>query len=123
MKQSGFSLVELMVVVAILGIISAIAYPSYLKHVQSGHRLDAQRIMLEQSHLLERSYSRNGEYPATYSISSSRTYDFSYQRDEANADAYVMTATPKATGTSCGKLTLNQQGLKTAEGGTTCWAD
>lgn len=123
MKQSGFSLVELMVVVAILGIISAVAYPAYLKHVQSGHRLDAQRIMLEQSHLLERSYSRNGEYPASYSIDSSRHYDFNYKRGEEQPDTYVMTATPKATGTLCGKLTLNQQGLKTAEGGAQCWAD
>lgn len=123
MKQNGFSLIELLVVVAVLGIIAAIAYPPYLSHLQAGYRLDAQRILLEQSHLLERSYSRQGEYPASFNIASSSHYDFSYQRVDAQTDAYLLTASPKTTGFPCGSLTLNQQGIKTAAGGATCWAD
>ena len=46
-RHSGFSLIELMVVVAIIGILAALAYPSYLDHVRKGHRAKGQALLME----------------------------------------------------------------------------
>ncbi len=45
--HSGFTLIEVMVVVAIVGILAAIAYPSYLEQVRKGHRANAQALLME----------------------------------------------------------------------------
>ncbi len=111
MKKSGFTLIELMVVVAIVAILASLVYPSYSSHLKTGQRTDAQRLMLEQSNLLERSYSRNGTYPQAHNITASDYYSFSYRR--IAADQFTLTATP-ANDPLCGELTLNQQGVKTA---------
>lgn len=124
MKRTGFSLIELMIAVTIVGILAAIVYPSYQKHIESGHRLTAQRILLEQATLLERQYSRQGNYPDTFAIGSTAHYDFTYQRTAQQLDAFTLTATPKAKQSLCGKLTLNHQGITTAERNQTqCWSE
>ena len=46
-KDSGFTLIEVMIVVAIIAILAAIAYPSYQEYVKRAHRADAQRLALE----------------------------------------------------------------------------
>jgi len=62
-KQKGMTLIELMIVVAIIGIISAIAYPSYQQYVQQSRRTVAQGNLLELAQWMERQYTANGEYP------------------------------------------------------------
>ena len=53
-QQQGFTLIELMIVVAIVGILSAIAYPSYAEYVRRGHRADARAGLLQAQQWLER---------------------------------------------------------------------
>ncbi|MCH8538988.1 MAG: type IV pilin protein [Alkalimonas sp.] len=121
-REQGFTLIELMVVVAILGILAAIAYPSYLEHVNTGRRTDAQRLMLEQVNTLERAYSRLGEYPETLAIPSHAHYQLSYQR--TTPTDFVLTATPHHQDSRCGSLTINQFGVRTAATGhASCWRD
>jgi type IV pilus assembly protein PilE len=59
---SGFTLIEVMIVVAIVGILSAIAYPSYQEHVRSSRRADAQAALSELAQFMERRFTENNGY-------------------------------------------------------------
>ncbi|ROU00650.1 prepilin-type N-terminal cleavage/methylation domain-containing protein [Marinobacter sp. R17] len=61
-RSPGFTLIELMIVVAIIGIIAAIAYPSYLDQVESTRRSDAQGALSSFANAMERYYTQNGTY-------------------------------------------------------------
>lgn len=56
-QHRGFTLIEVMVVVAIVGILAAIAYPSYIEHVRQTRRAEVTALMLENAQLLERHYT------------------------------------------------------------------
>ena len=59
---SGFTLIEVMIVVAIVGILSAIAYPTYQQHVRSSRRADAQAALSELAQVMERRSTENNGY-------------------------------------------------------------
>lgn len=61
-QERGFTLIELMIVVAIIGIIAAIAYPSYMDQVQSTRRADAQGALVTFANAMERFYTQNNSY-------------------------------------------------------------
>ncbi len=60
----GFTLIELMIVVAIIAILAAIAYPSFLDSVRKGRRADAETGLMQAAHKLENFYARNATYTA-----------------------------------------------------------
>ena len=62
MKQNGFSLIELLIVIAIIGILAGIAYPNYQEYVARARRADAKTVLLENAQFLERFYTQNGTY-------------------------------------------------------------
>ncbi|HET9034248.1 MAG TPA: type IV pilin protein [Dokdonella sp.] len=122
-KLRGFTLIELMIVVAVVAILAAIALPSYDQYIRKTRRAQAKTDLLEISLALERAYTLNRTYvgfPQTFNQSprtGTKYYDITYPT--LSATAFTITATPVApqTGdTQCNVLSLNQRGVKTASG-------
>ena len=64
-KSSGFTLIELMIAVAIVGILAAIAYPQYVEYVRKGRRAECRSALLVGAQKMEKFYSNNNQYPTT----------------------------------------------------------
>lgn len=124
---SGFTLIELMIVVAIIAILAAIAYPSYTRYVLRTYRTQAEADLLEYAALAERWHTVNNTYkgfslPGGGSVSSPRDaatvrYTISIL-EGASATAFKLQAVPAEAQSSdqCGTLTINQANVKTVGG-------
>ncbi|ALS32942.1 type IV pilus assembly protein PilE [Pseudoalteromonas translucida KMM 520] len=119
-REQGFTLVELMIAIAILGVLYSVALPNYTSYIQHSRRADVQQVLLQQTAVLERQYTRVGGYPKTYTFPASDYYAFSYQSDASQGGSdgseFSLKATPKGAQSSdkCGALVVNQSGIKSA---------
>jgi type IV pilus assembly protein PilE len=108
LQQKGFSLIELMIVVAIVAILGAVAYPSYMDSVTDARRADAQAVLMEAAQYMERFYTENNRYdedtggtavalPAQLAESprdsGTKFYDLTVQA--SSRSTYTLRATPK----------------------------
>ncbi|HXG28152.1 MAG TPA: type IV pilin protein [Nevskiales bacterium] len=128
----GFTLIELMITVAIIGILAMIALPSYESYVQRARRAEAKTELSGLAQRLERCYSQFGTYLTGTGCSVGNgpfTTPEGYYRiaiSNRTATTYTLTATPQgaqAADSKCGSFTLNHLGVRGASGtlGTDCW--
>ena len=124
-KKSGFTLIELMIVVAIVGILLAVALPSYRQYVERGDRASARAALLEAQQYMERFYAANNSYstdnggnavalPSRFASvpTESPRYSLSVAAAASTPNQYTLTATPLQTVSKCGNLTLEHTGAK-----------
>ncbi|SDR71107.1 type IV pilus assembly protein PilE [Halopseudomonas litoralis] len=127
--QQGFTLIEVMIVMVIIGILAAIALPSYQEHVRQTRRAEVSALLLENAQLLERHYTRNGGYD-------SGTVNGLINQSPSNGaaiftiiptltpESFILTATAASgsimAGDVCATYTLNQVGQRTPAD-TKCW--
>lgn len=128
-KNTGFTLVELMMVVIILAILTAIAYPSYNDHVQRARRTDAQTSLMNVAALLEHYYTENNTYVgATLPVIGIGTITpegfYTLSIPTLTATTYTVQANPVGGGPQasdpCGNLTLTHTSIKGPDPDT-CW--
>lgn len=120
-SQHGFTLIELMVTVAIVAILAAVAYPSYTSHVKKSSRRAAQAQILdianrEQQFLLaNRAYANKTQLTASgYTLPSdlASRYDYDITVGTGTVPAFTITFTATGTQASDGNLTFNSDGVK-----------
>ena len=150
-KQAGFSLIELMIVVAIVGLLALVAVPSYQTQIQKGKRAEGKAALMSGASKMERYYSDNNFYPSNSASCGNGTssasaltaagvpaysgdnpakyaYDitvtFALGASSACAQVYTLMAAPHNwTDNVCGNLTITNTGAKGQSIGTAsdCW--
>ena len=126
--QRGFTLIELMVVVAIVAILAAVAFPSYNNHVMKSRRAAAATCLMTQAQFMERYYTTNLTYAGAPAPAQCPDIDAFYTIGlelDAGGRSYILNAEPEAAqkqrDTKCGTLTLASTGQRGAASTTGCW--
>jgi type IV pilus assembly protein PilE len=129
--HNGFTLIELVIVMAIVGILAVIAYPSYQNQIRNARRSDAQGALLELAQFMQRFHTVNNRYdqdtegnpvalPFAQSPRDAGTTFYNLRLQAVTATNFILEAEPigAQTGDSCGTISLTNASIKSpAE----CW--
>lgn len=122
LKQSGFTLMELVIAIAIIGILSALAVPGYYSYVHKATRTDATSELLIDAAKMEQYYSQNNTYAGATLANiqaNATTTNGTYAIALSNLSATTYTITATATGSqlgdsNCRTFVINESGTRTA---------
>lgn len=143
-RATGVTLIELMVAVAILGILASVAFPSYQNYVRQSNRAVAKSLLYENAQFMERFYTQNNQYDATVGADGvanrggddigvalpiaqsprNGTVQYNISLQAVTDNTYILQAIPTGTmaGDICGTLTLTHTGVQGADGNVAdCW--
>jgi type IV pilus assembly protein PilE len=132
-RTRGFTLMELMIAVVVVGILAAAAVPSYREHIASSRRTDAKSALLAIAQLMERNYTERGTYASVTlgttgiypSTSPQGYYTLSIVSQDADGFSLLATRAGAQVGDKCGNYTYNQAGAKGVASATytaaQCW--
>lgn len=132
-RSAGITLLELMIVVVIVGILAAVAYPSYQNQVRETRRADGKSALLNTAQALERCYTRFAAYNnagcgVAFPIVSTEGYYSITAVGGVTAAAFTLAAAPQGAQTSdteCGTLRLTSSGIQGSQGvdadANDCW--
>lgn len=124
MKSRGFTLIELMIAVAVIAILAAIAIPSYQQHVEKTRRADAITSLTSTAQELERCFTRTNTYENCVDASFSSPDGYYNIRVNAGSTSYDLTATATGVqeGDACSPFELDHRGNRgSGESGEACW--
>jgi type IV pilus assembly protein PilE len=138
-KYSGFSLIELMVVVVIIGVLASVAVPSYTAYVENGRRAEGKAFALDIASRQDRHFTQYSRYASSLTATDETGLGMLNDNSENAAYAAVITnlgtsnttysieLTPAITDAECDELTLSNTGQRGAKGVVTgaivsnCW--
>ena len=121
-RRGGFTLIELMLVLAIVAILTAIALPSYWRYVARAHRAEAKTALLQVAHWMERARTANGVYPVGETTDGMLValkpahYQLTLRGSTFSSFTVVAQRTGPMRTDVCGDLTLTHAGERGAEG-------
>jgi len=135
-QARGFTLIEVMIVTAIIAILASIAIPNYTQYVHRANRAEAKAALVEAASWMERSFGERNTFVLSSSatsyfsshfasVPSSGTARYTIAVSAATTSGYTLTATPTGTmaGDECGVLSIDSYGVKRTSTGTVakCW--
>lgn len=120
-RQWGFTLIELMIAVAVIAILASIAIPSYQNYVRNARVTDGQAKLMELAGRLERCYTVSSSYSDCLSLPADSDDGFYEVTGSPSASTYTLTATHSGSQVKpgCKTLTIDQTGQTTPSSG--CW--
>jgi type IV pilus assembly protein PilE len=130
-EPQGFTLIELMIVVAIVAILAAVAVPSYQAYVESGRRAEGKAFALDIASRQERFWTQNSTYADTLTgtcgtclnMPAATSENGYYSGATTGGNTFTITVTPTPADSKCGALTLTNTGVRGSGSGTAaeCW--
>jgi len=129
MKNQGFTLIELMIVIAILAIAVTIALPAYNKQIEKSRRADGQSALMNAAQTMERCFTRTNTYQGCWTTEEpgepSPDGFYNVRARIPNATEYILLAEPtgRQANDACGTFTLDHLGVRNDGGDTSdrCW--
>ena len=127
----GFTLMELVVTMTIIGILAAVSIPVYTEQVAKGRRAEGKASLLEAANAMERAFTVNNAYPATLTAAGYKTHSGDNATDghydlavASTATTFTLTATPRRADATCGTFSLTHTGVRAYSGSGSarqCW--